>query len=183
MKPIIIVTIVAFALTIAGAQSINRQSYYPAIEKNTLPRVAINKLLGTHNPKMWTCNTVLYLNETIVLRFEPPNPPFLGIIDPQGHFFYLVFPAEDVIGNLMPFIESKCFESLRELQINTTTLHGDPYTYGVYDTQLVFTQSGVYTFIMGGNLHVDSFYLLENVKIKYIHSLCLNQPIETIVVK
>jgi hypothetical protein len=58
---------------------------------------------------------------------------------------------------------------MRALHINTTTLKGDPYTYGVYENQKVFTKSGVYRFVLGDNLHVDSTDGLFILKIRYNH--------------
>jgi len=183
MKASIIVSIAALSLTTAGSSNTHRLSDYPSITKDDEPSLTINDFSGIHNPKMWACNTIMYINETIVLRFKTPNAPFLGIVDPQGHFFYLVFPSEDAIGNLIPFVGSKCFENLSELKINTTALHGDPYTYDVYDNQPVFTQSGVYTFIMGENLHIDNPGFLEKVEVAYIHAHRRNQSYETIAIK
>jgi len=119
--------------------------------------------------KMWASATTLYKNESFDLRFATPNAPYLGVVDPAGHFFYLVFPAETAVGDLKPLVDSKAFSSLGTLQIHTGTLKADPYIYGVYENQQVFTQSGTYTFILGANLHVDDPMLVEKITIKYTH--------------
>jgi hypothetical protein len=169
MKHFLSVIIATLALIITGAWKTNHPSDDPAQTKTEASTLPIHTFQGVHYPKVWTCNTILYINEALVLRFLPPNAPFLGIIDPQGHFFYLVFPAADAIGNLVPFVGSTCFENLCELEVNTTSLQADPYTYGVFDNQPVFTQSGTYTFIMGENLHVDNPFLLSKAVVNYFH--------------
>ena len=122
-------------------------------------------------PQMWaTATATLYKAETFHLHFSVPNAPFLGVIDPQGHFFYLVFPAETAVGALTPLVESKQFTVLQTLAINTGSLQADPYTYGVYENQPVFTVTGTYTFILGENLHVDNLGLLEKVTVRYVHT-------------
>lgn len=120
-------------------------------------------------PRMRVSATTLYKNESFDLRFAAPNAPCLGVVDPAGHFFYLVFPAETTVGELKPLVDSKTFSSLGTLTIHTGTLKADPYIYGVYENQRVFTQSGTYTFILGANLHVDDPMLVEKVTIRYVN--------------
>ncbi len=120
-------------------------------------------------PKVWTDATTVYQNESFALHFTTPNAPYLGVVDPKGRFFYLVFPKETAEGNLTPLVDSERFVHISQLQINTARLKADPYTYGVYENQPVFTCSGTYTFILGENLHVDDPSLLSTTQIKYIH--------------
>ena len=119
---------------------------------------------------MWVKVTTLYKDETFRLYFATPNAPYLGIVDPKGRFFYLVFPAETAAGELTPLVESKRFVGLQSLAINTGSLKADPYTYGVYVNQPVFTQSGAYTFVLGENLHVDDRGFLDQVVVRYVHA-------------
>lgn len=123
-----------------------------------------------HVPKMWVNTSTLYKGETLQLHFTTPNAPYLGLIDPKGRFFYLVFPAETVVGELKPLVESKSFIALKSLSINTGTLKADPYTYGVYANQPVFTRSGTYTFLLGENLHVDDVTFLDKASVRYINT-------------
>jgi hypothetical protein len=169
LKHFLSVSIAAFVLIIAGTWEMPDLSDHFTNTKKTIFAPIDNIFINLDSQKIWTYNSTLYSNEPLILRFTPPNAPFLGIIDPDGHFFYLVFPAEDAIGDLTPLIGSECLEYLCTLEINTTTLLADPYTYGVYTKQPVFTQSGAYTFIMGKNLHVDNPLLLNKVVIKFIH--------------
>ncbi len=118
--------------------------------------------------KIWVDNKILRSNETLSLHFSAPNPPFLGVIDPDGHFFYIVFPSENSQGELQPVIESKDFVDLQTMLINPQTFTSDPYTYGIYTNMPVFTKSGKYTFIMGDNLHVHDPKLLDKVEVQYI---------------
>lgn len=120
--------------------------------------------------KMWLeTPPVFYKNETIELFFAAPNAPFLGVIDPAGHFFYLIYPKENATGGLKPLVESADFTQMVSLKINTFSLKADPYQYGVSENRAVFTRSGKYTFIMGENLHVHNPDELEQVVIEYIH--------------
>ncbi len=132
------------------------------------PMMATEKVAPTQ-PSMWASQRTISKGEGFDLHFQTPNPTYLGVLDPKGHFFYLVFPKESSIGQLQPLVDSEDFEQMRALHINTTTLKGDPYTYGVYENQKVFTKSGVYRFVLGDNLHVDSEDALFILKIRYNH--------------
>ena len=118
---------------------------------------------------MWTNNSTLYKGETLELQFTAPNAPYLGVTDPQGHFFYVVFPRETAIGKLKPLVDSKRFSSLESLRIPTSSFKADPYIYGVYTNQPVFTQSGTYTFVLGENLHIDDPESIDKVTVRYVH--------------
>ena len=119
--------------------------------------------------KMWADRTVLYKGETLLLHFQAPNAPYLGVIDPAGRFFYVVVPTELSVGKLKPMVDSREFENRSALSIPTASVKADPYTYGVYETRLVFTQSGAYTFILGDNLHTEDAEGVEKVVIQYHH--------------
>jgi len=84
-------------------------------------------------------------------------------------FFDARAGQEAAEGNLTPLMDSERFIHISRLQINTARLKADPYIYGVYENQPVFTCSGTYTFILGENLHVDDPSLLSSVQVKYIH--------------
>ncbi len=116
-----------------------------------------------------------YKNDLIELRFAPPNAPFLGVLDPSGHFFYLVYPAENASGGLRPMAESADFEGLSRLEIAPDSFRADSYQFEVSENQPVFTRSGKYTFILGQNLHVDDPAELDQLVIEYIHQ---NRPAE-----
>jgi len=198
MKTLRSVNLLTFTLFVAGAWVTDRTSVWytttqlpnvPTIPRfvfadqnapatYNVPQAASNGPEGDietwkdkHAPQMWaTATATLYKGETFHLHFSVPNDPFLGLIDPRGHFFYLVFPAETAVGALTPLVESKQFTVLQTLAINTGSLQADPYTYGVYENRPVFTVSGTYTFILGENLHVDDLGLLEKVAVRYIHT-------------
>jgi hypothetical protein len=118
---------------------------------------------------MWVKTAQVFQGETFYLYFKPPNQPFLGVLDPKGRFFYLVYPGSSSFGNLRPLIESNLFIRLDSLEIPTGIMKADPYAYGVFDNQPVFTHSGHYTFILGDNLHVDDPTDLHKVSINYQH--------------
>ena len=115
----------------------------------------------------WTTTPSIYSGEQIVLRFKGQNPDYMGVVDPSGHFFYVVFPEHEADEALQPLVSSEAFKSCQKLKINPSSFKADPYTYGVMENQQVFTQAGTYTFIMGENLHVDDPALVQKVEIKY----------------
>lgn len=121
--------------------------------------------------KIWAEKTSLCQGETLELRFQAPNAPYLGVIDPAGKFFYVVFPAELSVGNLKPLVDSREFERLAALSISLADFKADPYTYGVVENQPVFTCSGTYTFLLGENLHTEDAAAsgIERVSIQYQH--------------
>lgn len=168
MKVIFCSIIPIVALCMAGALNMSRLPAVPvSVKTDTVVHTGIP--VKIHASKMWTDNATLHLGETLILHFSTPNDPYLGVIDPLGHFFYLVYPADANDGALQPFADSETFASIQTLFLNTTTLEADPYTYGVYTNQPVFTVSGDYTFILGENLHVDEPGLLHPVVIHYLH--------------
>ena len=120
-------------------------------------------------PALWIDKSECFKDETFELHFVLPHATTLGMIDPDGHFFYLVFPAECTSGKLTPLVSSEAFTQMRSLTICPATLKADPYQYGVLENQPVFTKSGVYRFILGENLHVDDESALNVVSVRYKH--------------
>ncbi len=141
-----------------------------ASETDVIPSVAINRMPSAKQAQMWAKTSTLYKGESLELQFATPNASFLGVVDPSGHFFYVVFPGDAAVGNLKPLVDSEQFTALKSLKINTRSLKADPYTYGVYNNQRVFTQTGTYTFILGENLHVDDPEFVDKVSVKYVHA-------------
>jgi len=118
-------------------------------------------------PELWSNKSQCFKNETFELHFALPHATTLGVVDPDGKFFYLVFPAACTVGNLKPLISSEDFEHCSAMTISPATLKADPYTYGVMENQLVFTKSGVYRFVLGNDLHVDEESALNIVSVRY----------------
>lgn len=152
----------AAGLLFSGAMSLDKMSYNPLL----LPQ----KPALQSPPKMWANVKTLYKGETIRLHFTLPHPQYLGVIDPDGHFFYVVFPKESISGNLKPFVSSERFETMKTLKIKTSLFRADPYQYGVMENKPVFTKSGIYRFVLGDNLHVDDASAVTILKVKYTHS-------------
>jgi hypothetical protein len=112
---------------------------------------------------------ILYHGDVLRLKFSTPHAGYLGIKDPGGHFFYLIFPASQAEGRLRPLMDSELFMKQAELALPTDRLTADPYRYGVYENQPVFTRSGTYTLIMGHNLAVDDPSELVVRQVEYRH--------------
>ncbi len=145
------------------------KAFTPAVSEAVPPVAAARPETAEQAPKIWTDASIVYKGEAFALNFSTPNAPYLGVIDPNGRFFYVVFPKENAEGKLTPLVDSERFASMKMLKINTGQLKADPYTYGVYENQPVFTCSGTYTFILGENLHVDDPALLSKVQVQYVH--------------
>lgn len=120
-------------------------------------------------PALWVDKSECFRDESFELHFKLPHPTTLGVVAPDGHFFYLVFPAECTSGKLTPLVSSETFSQMRSLTIFPSTLKADPYQYGVLENQPVFTRSGTYRFILGENLHVDDESALNMVSVQYNH--------------
>lgn len=155
------------ALPVAGL-IFSGLTFHPKTELSTpsTPEPAPRVSAG---PTLWVEKSDCYRNEVIQLHFSLPHPTTMGVMDPDGHFFYLVFPQENTVGKLTPLVNSDAFEQMETLFINPATLKADPYIYGVTENQPVFTKSGVYRFILGDNLHVDDESDLNIVRVNYRH--------------
>ncbi len=145
----------------------------PAISNTATPQ-AVEVL----DSEIWANKSECFKNETFELHFAMPHATTLGVVDPDGKFFYLVFPAACTIGNLVPLMSSEDFEHCSTITINPATLKADPYTYGVIENQPVFTKSGVYRFMLGDNLHVDDEAALNIVSVRYKRK---NRPVPVMV--
>lgn len=159
----LILVLPAAGLLFSGAMSLDKMSRSPLV----LPE---NPAVESA-PKMWANCPVLYKGETFNLYFSLPHPQFLGVIDPDGHFFYVVFPDENSTGKLKPLVTSEQFATVNLLTINSSTFKADPYTWGVLENKPVFTKPGTYRFLLGDNLHTDDEDFLTIVKINYRHAL------------
>ena len=126
---------------------------------------------NTGMPVMWVQNKDIFLGDTLHLRFQSPHPQYLGVIDPEGSFFYLVYPASEATEGLKPLLDSRKFIHLDHLDIPIANLKADPYKYGVMENQPVFNKSGTYTFILGENLHTDHPSVpINRIKVAYKHT-------------
>ncbi len=153
------------ALPVAGL-IFSGLTFLPKTELST-PALSEPSPVVSTGPALWVNKSECYRNELIELHFSLPHPTTMGVMDPDGHFFYLVFPRENAMGKLTPLVTSEAFEQMETLLINPATLKADPYTYGVMENQPVFTQKGVYCFIFGENLHADDESALNIVRVHY----------------
>jgi hypothetical protein len=149
-------------LLFSGAMSLDKMHQSPLV-------LAEKPAVESAAPKMWANRSVLYKNETLQLHFTVPHPQYLGVIDPDGRFFYVVFPEESSSGQLKPFVNSEKFETLKTLKIKTSSFKADPYTHGVLENKPVFTKSGTYRFLLGDNLHTDDESAVTILKVNYHH--------------
>ena len=125
--------------------------------------------LAVHSLHMWTYSDTLYEGEVLDLHFNTPHAAYLGVVNPSGNFFYVIYPRETASGNLQPLMDGMAFTGCGRLRVNTQALKADPYVYGVYENKPVFTKSGRYRILMGDNLHIDDPALLHKIEVVYIH--------------
>ena len=126
----------------------------PASEPTVLPQMRLDK-------------KECFKDESFELLFQTPHAGSLGVIDPDGKFFYLVFPEACTVGELKPLVSSEQFVALSRLRIAPASLKADPYIFGVDENRPVFTKSGTYRFILGDDLHVDDESMVSIVSIRY----------------
>ncbi len=145
--------------------------YFTATTAPSVDAPAAIVQAAEHKPNMWADQQTLYRGDVLQLRFSAPNPRCLGVVNPDGHFFYVVFPQESTSGFLNPLVSSENFVNLTALEIPTSTFKADPYIYGVNENQPVFIKSGTYTFIMGDNLHTHDVEALKRITVVYQHRM------------
>lgn len=165
MKTLLMLPLLGLVAT--GTWTLNKNNAAPKTADPAEP-TAVQTSAAT--PRMWTTDKELYRDETLDLHFAAPNPSFLGVINPDGKFFYVVFPEESAIGKLQPLVSSEAFVFLNTLSIPVNSFKADPYTSGIYENKPVFTKSGVYQFILGDNLHTDDPEMVFILKVKYRHA-------------
>lgn len=169
------------AIPIAGmliSEALNPETPYSSpLNKPAVAEVSTAR--ASSGPGMWVENALIYKDESIQLHFQIPHEQYLGLIDPDGHFFYVVYPAESSAGKLRPFVSSEQFITLKVLTLNTSTFEADPYTYEIDENKPVFTKTGSYRFLLGDDLHTDDDSFTTVLKIKYRH---IARPVQTVVV-
>ena len=172
----LILAIPAAGLLFSGVLGLNNISTTRAALRTTVavsnqsPGAVEKTPLSTQKaPRMWVNKKQVFKGESLHLHFTRPHGAYLGVIDPQGHFFYVVFPADQSLGKLTPLVSSEQFADLEELAINTAGLKADPYVSGVLENKPVFTQSGTYRFVMGDVLHTDDERFVDIVQVHYRH--------------
>lgn len=177
MKLILAIPVIGLALS--GAIRVNDLASNRTLSIPTTSSCATNPASATaaepaapapDAPRMWISRARLFKGETLTLNFRTPNAPYLGVIDPEGKFFYLVYPADAAGGELHPLVDSDRFETMSTLRLETASLKADPYTYGITENQRVFTKSGQYRFILGEDLHSDDESEITVVTINYKHT-------------
>ncbi len=160
----LILAVPAVSLLFTGAISLNRLSQ-PSTATLSTPTPETAVVVAA--PKMWAQTAPVYKGEKFDLSFETPHAMYLGAIDPDGNFFYVIFPAAPGQGKLTPLKDGVQFAKESSLTIHTATLRADPYIYGVLENKPVFTKSGTYRFILGETLHTDDEATVSVVRVFY----------------
>ncbi len=161
----LILAVPAVGLLFSGAIGMNPTSQIRSSTLST-PKSEVTVVVPV-TPKMWAQTAPIHKGEKFDLSFETPHAAYLGVIDPSGKFYYIIFPASESQGNLKPLLDGVQFTNHQSITINTATLKADPYTYGVLENQPVFTKSGTYRFILGETLHTDDESSVSIVRVVY----------------
>jgi hypothetical protein len=169
----LILSVSALGAVFTGAWPFVSTPAIPAVP--TIPPVSLEVPVENPGPGMWSKQKTVYQGDYIELQFAPQHAGYLGVLAPDGRFFYLIYPLESSVGALTPIMDSRDFIQKTSLVLSTGTLRADPYTHGVLENQPVFTQSGTYRFILGENLHTDDETALDIVKVRYEHKASPNK--------
>ncbi len=109
-------------------------------------------------------------DDTIRLNLSTTHPDELGLVDPDGNFFYLVYgPQVETITNGKPIMTVAQFRPITFIEIVPSTFKANPHNVRYSGNIKPFTQSGEYTFMISQNLSTDAMGAAETLKFLYMH--------------
>lgn len=119
----------------------------------------------SHNKNNIRCYpTVLYKGDTLTIKMKIPHGEYLGIINPAGEMFFVVYPSpEKGKDSLMP---SNIFVNLDELKIITNVTRAVPWIAG-RGMEIIFSKAGDYQILLSDNLESDAEYPIIKCIVKY----------------
>lgn len=119
---------------------------------------------------LWVEKKAYYPNDTIRLNFSTKHPDELGLMDPDGNFYYLVYgPQVKTITNGQPIMTVAQFRPITFLEIIPSNTKANPHNVEFSGNINPFTKSGEYIFLLSQNLSTDAIGPAESVTIQYIH--------------
>jgi hypothetical protein len=124
-------------------------------------RVAIDFSSNKRNDKIDALNK----GDTLILSFPIPHGGDLGITDPSGTFYFLVYAASDQQSPSL--IDWNQFKQTKQLKIITDETKAKPWIDSIKTNQLIFTKSGVYEIQLSENLETDDGTAIEAKNVYY----------------
>lgn len=119
---------------------------------------------------MWVEKGPYYKGESIKVFFADGHPEELGIKNPDGDFYYLVYISGlETIPNASPLISQTKFKQLKEIELIAGVTRANPHNIKYKGNQPIFTKSGNYTLLLSKNLSTDAAGPAETIKIEYVH--------------
>lgn len=141
-----------------------------ACNRKMSSRSSKNTMVYSELKNMWVDQGPYYKGESIKVFFADGHPEELGIKNPNGDFFYLVYiPGLKTIPNASPLVSQTKFKQLKEVELVAGVTRANPHNVKYKGNQPVFTKSGTYTLLLSKNLSTDAAGPAETIKIEYIH--------------
>jgi hypothetical protein len=88
--------------------------------------------------------------DTITMKMEVPHGEYLVVIQPNGTWFYLVYP-HDVDGPDYSLVPSETFKEMPTIRFRAD-VKGKPWVYGRDTLETVFQEPGKYILETGANI-------------------------------
>ncbi|RMG35454.1 MAG: hypothetical protein D6732_09285 [Methanobacteriota archaeon] len=133
---------------------------------NSLRNVKLASSIGEEEEMNCSPDTV-YKGDTISIEMSIPHGGYLGIITPNGDFFFVCWSQRDKNSPLQPLIQSEEFVNVEKIELITDKTLATPWIYGAKSNELIFTNTGEYRILMGENLETDSDVAYQECKIFY----------------
>jgi hypothetical protein len=128
-------------------------------------------LLYSELRNMWIEKQEYFLGDTIRLYFKENHPGELGVKTPSDNFFYLIYtPTLSTIPGVKSMLPHHHFKKVNILEIIPATTKANPHDTRFTGNQLIFTESGIYTFLLSENLSTDAFGPAETLTLRYNHT-------------
>jgi hypothetical protein len=117
---------------------------------------------------MWMIGKDYYEGDTILINFAKEHPAELGIKNPDGDFFYLVYhPEIPTIKNGKPVYSFKEFKTVETLKMDPSIFKANPHDLQFNGNIRVFVKPGEYELFLGDNLSTDDGTPKEKLKIQF----------------
>lgn len=118
----------------------------------TSPSTDIKQVMDTSikAPNLQCAPKMFSRRDTITMRMEVPHGEYLVVIQPNGTWFYLVYP-HDVDGPNYSLVPSDTFKAMPTIRFRGD-VKGKPWVYGRDTLETVFQEPGKYVLETGANI-------------------------------
>ena len=93
---------------------------------------------------------------TLVLRFGAGHPDELGILGPDGTWFFLVYRDDGIHPGLRPLVSKSVFARQQELTLRTATAEGSPWVDRRNRNERILVKPGRYRVVVMAALKSDA---------------------------